>query len=94
MTTGKLCDDRIARPRAAFDAYATDYTAGMENPLKAVLGATADQFVELKLRWMLRRFPSLRAKHGMTRSPGLWVRFRNSAAADGGGRGKGNSRRL
>ena len=67
MTTGKLCDDRIARPRAAFDAYATDYTAGMENPLKAVLGATADQFVELKLRWMLRRFPSLRAKHGMTR---------------------------
>ena len=39
MTTGKLCDDRIARPRAAFDAYATDYTAGMENPLKAVLGA-------------------------------------------------------
>jgi SAM-dependent methyltransferase len=66
MTTDKLYDDRIARPRAAFDAYATGYAAGMENPLKAVLGATADQFVELKLRWMLRRFPSLRARHGAT----------------------------
>ena len=66
MTTDKLCEDHVAEPRAEFDAYATDYAAGMENPLKAVLGATADQFVELKLRWILRRFPSLRTGHGAT----------------------------
>ena len=42
-----------------FDGYASDYAAGMENPLKALLGDSADQYVNVKLRWLLRRFPSL-----------------------------------
>lgn len=50
-----------AEPRAEFDAYASDYAAGMENPLKAALGESAEQFVALKLRWLLRRYPTLRA---------------------------------
>src|SRR5690242_21128079 len=43
-----------------FDAYASNYVAGMENPLKALLGDSADQYMEVKLRWLLRRFPRLR----------------------------------
>jgi SAM-dependent methyltransferase len=43
-----------------FDAYAADYGAGMDNPVKALLGTSADDFVAIKLRWLLRRFPFLR----------------------------------
>ena len=42
-----------------FDSYATDYGAGMDNPVKAILGDSADAFVAIKLRWLLRRFPML-----------------------------------
>jgi SAM-dependent methyltransferase len=48
-------------PPVEFDAYAPGYAAGMENPLKAVLGESAEQYVALKLDWLLRRHPSLRA---------------------------------
>jgi hypothetical protein len=52
-------DMRAARPRppvaAEFDAHAPGYAAGMENPLKALLGDSAEQFVALKLRWLVRR---------------------------------------
>lgn len=47
-------------PRAEFDSYAPGYAAGMENALKAMLGESAEQYVALKLRWLLRRYPSLR----------------------------------
>jgi SAM-dependent methyltransferase len=43
-----------------FDQYAAGYDAGMDNPLKAMLGESADTFVAIKLRWLLRRFPDLR----------------------------------
>lgn len=46
---------------AEFDAYAPGYAAGMENPLKALLGEAAEQYIALKLRWLLKRYPSLRA---------------------------------
>jgi SAM-dependent methyltransferase len=49
-----------AKPHAEFDAYAPDYAAGMENPLKAALGGSAEQYIAPKLRWLLRRCPSLR----------------------------------
>jgi ubiquinone/menaquinone biosynthesis C-methylase UbiE len=45
-----------------FDAYATDYAGGMDNPVKSLLGESADAFVAVKLRWMLRQFPDLRTK--------------------------------
>jgi SAM-dependent methyltransferase len=44
-----------------FDEYAPSYAAGMENSLKALLGKCADQYIEVKLRWLLRHFPTLRA---------------------------------
>ena len=43
-----------------FDSYAAEYSAGMENPLKALMGESADAFVAIKLNWLLRRFPQLR----------------------------------
>jgi SAM-dependent methyltransferase len=49
-----------AMPEAEFDAYSGEYGAGMENPVKALLGESADDFVAIKLRWLLRQFPELR----------------------------------
>ena len=39
---------------AEFDEYAEGYSAGMDNPLKRLVGASAEQFVEVKVRWLLR----------------------------------------
>jgi SAM-dependent methyltransferase len=33
----------------------------MENPLKALFGDSAEQYVDLKLRWLLRQYPALLA---------------------------------
>lgn len=43
-----------------FDNYAAEYDAGMKNPVKSLLGELADDFVMIKLRWLLRQFPELR----------------------------------
>jgi SAM-dependent methyltransferase len=42
-----------------FDSYASDYSAGMDNPMKRLIGEAADDFVRVKLRWLLRAFPAL-----------------------------------
>ena len=39
---------------AEFDEYAEGYSAGMDNPLKRLVGASAEQFIEVKVRWLLR----------------------------------------
>ena len=52
------------KPAAEFDAYASDYAAGMDNPVKSLLGESADGFVAIKLAWMMRQFPELRGKGG------------------------------
>ncbi len=44
---------------AEFDAHAPGYDGGMDNPVKAILGRDADQFLQLKLDWLLRRMPGL-----------------------------------
>ena len=41
-------------PGAEFDAYAVDYAAGMDNPLKRCLGSVVVSFVEVKVDWLLR----------------------------------------
>ena len=46
-------------PEAEFDTYAGEYAAGMDNSVKALLGESADDFVAIKLRWLLRQFPDL-----------------------------------
>jgi SAM-dependent methyltransferase len=47
-------------PAAEFDAYAQNYAGGMDNPVKALLGESGDDFIAVKLRWLLHRFPDLR----------------------------------
>ena len=39
---------------AEFDRYASGYCAGMDHPIKRVVGRTADDFIEVKVRWLLR----------------------------------------
>lgn len=38
---------------AEFDQYADRYDAGMEHPLKRLVGRSADEFVAVKVRWLL-----------------------------------------
>lgn len=49
----------IDQIHAAFDAHAEGYDGGMDNPLKALAGDSADDFIAVKLRWLLRRWPDL-----------------------------------
>lgn len=48
------------RPRndpegAEFDEFAADYSGGMENSVKALLGSKGDDFLDVKVDWLLRR---------------------------------------
>jgi ubiquinone/menaquinone biosynthesis C-methylase UbiE len=52
--------DPQAPPAAEFDNYATAYNAGMDSPVKALLGDSADEFVAVKVRWLMQQFPTLR----------------------------------
>src|SRR5579859_7141080 len=47
--------------QAEFDAHAEGYDAGMDNKLKALAGDSADDFVAVKVQWLLRRWPELRS---------------------------------
>jgi len=37
-----------------FDEYAGDYNAGMENPIKRLLGSSADDYIDVKAKWLIR----------------------------------------
>ncbi len=43
-----------------FDAYASGYDGGMDNAVKLLAGGGADDFVAVKVRWLLRHVPELR----------------------------------
>jgi SAM-dependent methyltransferase len=47
---------------AEFDAHAEGYDGGMGNGLKALAGDSADDFVSVKVRWLLRHWPELRTR--------------------------------
>jgi SAM-dependent methyltransferase len=49
-------------PPAEFDAYSEGYDSGMDQLLKALAGNDADDFVAVKVRWLLRRWPELRTR--------------------------------
>lgn len=53
--------DQSLTPQPEFDAYAAEYGAGMDSPIKGLLGSSADQFVEVKISWLVQRFPELSA---------------------------------
>jgi len=42
-----------------FDAYAQSYSAGMDDPLKAMLGKSAEDFIAVKVDWLGGKFPRL-----------------------------------
>ncbi len=39
---------------AEFDAYAAEYSGGMDNPIKALAGASGDDFLSVKVDWLAR----------------------------------------
>ncbi|CAN5916547.1 class I SAM-dependent methyltransferase [soil metagenome] len=43
-----------------FDHHAATYDGGLDNSVKRLLGSSADQFIAVKARWLLRREPALR----------------------------------
>jgi ubiquinone/menaquinone biosynthesis C-methylase UbiE len=43
-----------------FDDYAERYDGGLDNPLKRLMGESADQFIAVKARWLLRHEPKLK----------------------------------
>jgi SAM-dependent methyltransferase len=45
---------------AEFDRHAATYDGGLDNPVKRMMGKSADQFIAVKARWLLRREPTLR----------------------------------
>jgi SAM-dependent methyltransferase len=45
---------------AEFDKYAADYDGGFHHPVKRLMGRSADQFIAVKARWLLRREPALK----------------------------------
>lgn len=45
---------------AEFDRHAASYDGGLDNPVKRMMGNTADQFIAVKARWLLRREPALK----------------------------------
>jgi SAM-dependent methyltransferase len=51
--------DPPSTPPSEFDSYAQSYNAGMDSPVKAMMGGSADDFVAIKIRWLLRRYPDL-----------------------------------
>ena len=46
---------------AEFDRHAAAYDGGLDNPIKRVMGESADQFIAVKARWLLRREPRLKS---------------------------------
>ncbi len=50
---------------AEFDRHAEGYDGGLDNPIKRMMGNSADQFIAVKGRWLLRREPQL-AKGGLS----------------------------
>jgi ubiquinone/menaquinone biosynthesis C-methylase UbiE len=45
---------------AEFDRHAATYDGGLDNPVKRLIGRSADQFIAVKARWLLRREPGLK----------------------------------
>ena len=46
---------------AEFDKHASSYDGGIDNPIKRMMGDSADQFIAVKARWLLRRERELKS---------------------------------
>jgi SAM-dependent methyltransferase len=47
--------------QAEFDQHAATYDGGLDNPVKRLMGNSADQFIAVKARWLLRAEPDLKS---------------------------------
>jgi ubiquinone/menaquinone biosynthesis C-methylase UbiE len=45
---------------AEFDKHAAGYDGGLDNPIKRMIGSSADDYIAVKARWLMRRERSLR----------------------------------
>jgi SAM-dependent methyltransferase len=45
---------------AEFDRHASGYDGGLDNPIKRMMGSSADPFIAVKANWLLRRESNLR----------------------------------
>jgi SAM-dependent methyltransferase len=52
--------------KADFDVHADNYDGGMGNPLKALAGGRADDFIWVKVHWLLRNWPDLQVDPGLS----------------------------
>lgn len=46
--------------KAEFDRHAATYDGGLDNPVKRMMGDSADQFIAVKTRWLMRHEPQLK----------------------------------
>ena len=46
---------------AEFDKHAATYDGGLGNPIKRLIGSSADDYIAVKARWLMRREKGLRA---------------------------------
>ena len=58
----KRQDMHGAAPAAEFDQFAVGYSAGMDNPVKSMVGDNPDIFIEVKARWLLANLAQHAAK--------------------------------
>ena len=56
-------------PAAEFDQFAVDYNAGMENPVKKLVGDNPDIFIEVKARWLLANLAKPAARPKLAATP-------------------------
>jgi SAM-dependent methyltransferase len=45
---------------AEFDKHAASYDGGLDNPIKRMIGSSADDYIAVKARWLMRREKGLR----------------------------------
>jgi len=45
---------------AEFDKHAATYDGGLDNPIKRLIGSSADDYIAVKARWLMRREKGLR----------------------------------
>jgi ubiquinone/menaquinone biosynthesis C-methylase UbiE len=45
---------------AEFDKHAATYDGGLDNPIKRMIGSSADDYIAVKARWLMRREKELR----------------------------------
>jgi len=56
-------------PAAEFDQFAAGYNAGMDNPIKSMVGDNPEVFIEVKARWLLANLAQHAARAPLAAGP-------------------------